>query len=63
MPVTRPVLARALLRSGQTRQARDALAAAIPSIDWSEKTAVNLDKWIAHVLRREAEALIETEKG
>jgi eukaryotic-like serine/threonine-protein kinase len=63
MPVTRPVLAMALHRSGQTRQAQEALAAAVSSINWNERTADNLDKWIAHVLRREAEELIETEKG
>ncbi len=63
MPVARPVLAMALFRSGQKAQARQALAVAVSSSDWSAKAADNLDKWIAHVLRREAEALIGTEKG
>jgi len=62
MPVTRLVLAMALHRSGQTRQARETLAAAVQSYDWTEKKADGGDKWIAHVLRREAEALIVPNK-
>jgi serine/threonine-protein kinase len=58
MPVTRQVLTMALHRSGQTRQGQETLAAAVQSYDWSEETADSHDKWIAHILRREAEELI-----
>jgi serine/threonine-protein kinase len=58
MPITRLVLAMALHRSGQTRQAREALDSAVRSYDWSEETADSLEKWIAHILRHEAEELI-----
>ncbi len=58
MPVTRLVLAMALHRSGRTREARETLAAAIQSYDWNEANADFHDKWIAHILRREAEELI-----
>ncbi len=56
--VTRPVLAMALYRSGRTREARETLAAAVQSYDWNETKADYEDKWIAHILRREAEELI-----
>jgi len=58
MPVTRPVLAMALYRSGRTQEAREALAAALQNCDWDEAKADDQDKWIAHVLCREAEELI-----
>jgi tetratricopeptide (TPR) repeat protein len=58
MPVTRLVLAMARQRSGQTQQARETLAAALASWDWSETAAVSQDEWIGHVLRGEAEPLV-----
>ena len=58
MPVTRLALAMARQRSGQTRQAREILAAALQSYDWSETTAYVPDMWIADVLRREAVAVV-----
>jgi eukaryotic-like serine/threonine-protein kinase len=58
MPVTRLVMAMALYRSGHAQLAQSGLAAALESYDWSETTADNQDKWIAHVLRREVEALV-----
>jgi len=61
MPVTHLVLAMARQRSGQTRQAREILAAALQSYIWGETTVLERDKWIAHVLRREAVALIVPE--
>ncbi len=58
MPVASPVLAMALYRSGRTQDARVTLAAAVQNYDWDETKADDQDKWIAHVLRREAEELI-----
>ncbi len=58
MPVTQPVLAMALYRSGRTEEARASLNTAIQSYDWDDAKADNQDRWIAQVLRREAEELI-----
>ena len=57
-PAPRLVLAMAQYRKDQKDQARKTLAAAIASYDWHAVKADNLDAWIAHILRREAEALI-----
>ena len=45
-------------QKGQKDQARKTLAAAVASHDWNAAKATNHDAWIAHILRREAEALI-----
>jgi serine/threonine-protein kinase len=52
----------ALHQTGQTDEANKTLAAAIASYDWSADKAILHDAWIAHILRREAEAqiLLET---
>jgi serine/threonine-protein kinase len=52
------VRAMALYRKGNMDEARTALTAAVESYDWSPTKADNRDVWIAHILRREAEALI-----
>jgi hypothetical protein len=39
-------------------EARKTLASAVASYDWSAAKADNHDRWIIHVLRREAESLI-----
>ena len=57
-PAPRLVLAMAQYRRGRKDQARKTLAAAVVSYDWSAEKADDLDAWIAHILRREAEALI-----
>ena len=57
-PSPRLVLAMAQHRKGQKDQAVKTLSAAIASFDWSPAKADNHDPWIAHVLRREAEAMI-----
>jgi hypothetical protein len=57
-PSQRLVTAMALHRKGQEDQARKVLAAAVLSYDWSAAKADSRDPWIAHILRREAEALI-----
>jgi hypothetical protein len=57
-PSPRLVLALALHQKGQKEQAVQALAAAVASYDWSAARANEVDAWIAHILRREAEALI-----
>jgi eukaryotic-like serine/threonine-protein kinase len=57
-PSPRLVLAMAQYQKGQKDQARKTLAAAVVSYDWSASKAGSHDEWIAHVLRREAEALI-----
>jgi serine/threonine-protein kinase len=57
-PCPRLVLAMAQYQKGQKDEARKALAAAFASYDWTVEKAGDQDTWIAHVLRREAEALI-----
>ena len=57
-PSPRLVVALAQHRGGQTEQARKTLAAAVASYDWDAVQADLLEDWVAHVLRREAEALI-----
>jgi serine/threonine-protein kinase len=57
-PSPRLVLAMAQYQKNQKDQARKTLAAAVASYDWSAAKADSHDAWIAHVLRREAEALI-----
>ena len=58
-PGPRLVLAMAQHQTGQKDRALKTLAAAVLSFDWSAAKADNRDPaWIAHVLRREAEALI-----
>jgi serine/threonine-protein kinase len=57
-PSPRLILAMAQCQKGERDQARKTLAAAIHSYDWSESKADTHDAWIAHILRREAEALI-----
>jgi eukaryotic-like serine/threonine-protein kinase len=57
-PCPRLVLAMAQYQKGQKDQARKILAAAVASYDWSASKADNHDAWIAHILRREAEAMI-----
>jgi serine/threonine-protein kinase len=62
-PSAHLVIAMALYRKGNTKDARAALAAAVDSYDWSPAKADNRDVWIPHILRREAEALIERSPG
>ena len=57
-PSPRLVTAMALYQNGQKDDARTLLAAAVLSNDWSKEKATGPEAWIAHVLRREAEALI-----
>ncbi len=57
-PCPRLVTALAQHRKGLQDQARKTLAAAVLSYDWSRAKADSHNPWIAHVLRREAEALI-----
>jgi serine/threonine-protein kinase len=57
-PAPRLILALAQHEQGQKQQARKTLATAIAGFDWSTVQADSRDVWIAHILRREAEALI-----
>lgn len=57
-PCPRLVTAMALYQKGQKDQALQTLAAAVVSYDWSPAEADSRDPWIAHILRREAEAMI-----
>ncbi|MBV9124186.1 MAG: tetratricopeptide repeat protein, partial [Planctomycetes bacterium] len=59
-PCPRLVLAMAQYQKGQQDQARKTLAAAVASYDWSASKAGSHDEWIAHILRREAEAQIHS---
>jgi len=57
-PAPRLILAMAQHEEGQKKQARKTLATAIVAFDWSAAQADSPGVWIAHILRREAEALI-----
>jgi serine/threonine-protein kinase len=57
-PAPRLILAMAQYKQGYKKQARKTLATAILAFDWSVAQADSRDVWIAHILRREAEALI-----
>lgn len=57
-PSPRLVLAMAQYQKGEKDQAGETLAMAILSYDWSSERATTHDDRIAHILRREAEALI-----
>ena len=56
-PCPRLVTALALHQKGQKDQAAKTLAAAVLSYDWSVTKAPDDVSWIAHILRRQAEAL------
>jgi serine/threonine-protein kinase len=60
-PCPRIVLAMAQRQKGEKDQARKTLAAAVQAHDWSPAKATDHDAWIAHILRREAEAFIAQE--
>jgi serine/threonine-protein kinase len=57
-PMARLVLAMALHRQGKKTEALQALRAAVASFDWDERHAQDVDPWVGHVLRREAEELL-----
>jgi serine/threonine-protein kinase len=57
-PSPRLVLAMAQHDQGEKQQAGKTLATAMVSFDWSLAQADSRDVWIAHILRREAEARI-----
>jgi serine/threonine-protein kinase len=57
-PSPRLVAAMALHQVGKSDEAKNALLEAIRTFDWNLAKAGNHDAWIAHILRREAEALI-----
>ena len=57
-PLPELLRAMALQRTGAVAEARRNLAVAALSIDWIPAAATDHDGWIAHVIRREAEALI-----
>jgi len=61
-PCPRLILAMAQFQQGLQDEARESLAAAISSYDWNKSKADHHDAWIAHVLRRDAEALIQIDK-
>jgi serine/threonine-protein kinase len=57
-PSPRLVTAMSLYQIGKNEEARKLLAEARLSYDWSPENATSRESWIAHILRREAEALI-----
>jgi tetratricopeptide (TPR) repeat protein len=60
-PAPALVLAMALHQSGQEEEARETLAAAIRSHDWSAEKVRDQHGWIFHALRREAERLVQAD--
>ncbi|MGH7130979.1 MAG: protein kinase domain-containing protein [Phycisphaerales bacterium] len=59
-PAPRLLLAMAQQRKGLHAEAVRSLAAANSSFNWSTAQATDQEKWMFHILRREAEALIAT---
>jgi eukaryotic-like serine/threonine-protein kinase len=57
-PSSNLILAMALYRQGNRDAAEQTLAEAIANVDWNPSHAVQRDIWLAHILRREAQALI-----
>jgi serine/threonine-protein kinase len=57
-PCPRLILAMAQYDQGRKEEARKTLAKAVVAYDWSAAEADSRDVWIAHILRREAEARI-----
>ena len=57
-PSPRLILAMAQYQTGTKDEARKTLDAAIAANDWRQEKATNQDAWIAHILRRQAEALV-----
>ena len=57
-PAPRLVSAMSLHRLGRKEEALKTFAAAIRSRDWEKSQAINRERWIYHILRREAEAMI-----
>jgi hypothetical protein len=57
-PAPRLILAMAQHDQGQEKQARKMLATAIVAFDWNAAQSDWRGVWIAHILRREVEALI-----
>ncbi|WP_422930044.1 protein kinase domain-containing protein [Singulisphaera sp. PoT] len=57
-PGPRLLLSMARFQSGSAREARESLAAAVSSYNWSVSRADHTTKWVSHALRREAEAMI-----
>jgi tetratricopeptide (TPR) repeat protein/tRNA A-37 threonylcarbamoyl transferase component Bud32 len=58
LPMPQLILAIAQQQVGQTEDARKTLASAISMFDWSHNRAIDPDAWTFHILRREAEQLI-----
>jgi hypothetical protein len=48
-------------RCGHKEEARKTLADAVRGYDWDKAKAQDVDGWISHALRREAEALLKRE--
>jgi serine/threonine-protein kinase len=61
LPCPKLVTAMALYRKGDPDQARKVLSEAIRSIDWNKpaETGRAEERWVAQILRREAESLIQ----
>jgi eukaryotic-like serine/threonine-protein kinase len=57
-PAPRIVLAMARYRRGDRQEARQTLASAIIDHDWRTASAGEMEIWMYHVLRREAEAMM-----
>lgn len=57
-PSPRLVTAMALYQRGLNDAARELLAAAVHSYDWSDDKATTVEAWIARILRREADTLM-----
>lgn len=61
-PCPRLVTAMTLFRTEQKEEASKELEVAIASFDWNPAKAHNHEHWIAHILRREAETLIQPDR-
>jgi hypothetical protein len=64
-PCPKLITAMALFQKGEQVQARQILSEAVRSFNWNEHPQSDLSEefWVAHILRREAESLIQPEQG
>jgi eukaryotic-like serine/threonine-protein kinase len=58
-PAPRLVMAMAQYQKGERVEGRKTLSEAIVSFDWNPRHADRRDHFIMHILRREAEALMQ----
>jgi len=61
-PCPKLIIAMSLYQKGERDRAAEVLSQAVRSFDWDQKVDPNRREefWVAHILRREAESLIQS---